>query len=314
MEVYPRNKRNENAYIQNDKPLVVKVPHFNGDYLVDTVYTAIETLGGLNKKFRSGDSVIVKPNFNCPDPTPLSTGLDFLAAVFEILTDFGLHIKVGEMCGRAAWPTEEVVQKLKVLPVMKRYGVDFINFEKDDWIPVDISGDFWKVIHVPRTIYEATHRVYLPNMRCHSSARFSGAIKLGVGWLSPEDREIMHRDKDKTEQMIAEINLAFQPDIIIMDGRRSTVGWAGRGDYVYPNVVMASGDMVAIDTEAIKILKQYPSRNRIQIPIDEMKTLTTAQKHGLGKMDYQIIEMEPHLSTREKNNNDPAAIAVMNDL
>jgi hypothetical protein len=31
-------------------------------------------------------------------------------------------------------------------------------------------------------------------------------------------------------------------------------------------------------------------------------------------MDYQIIEMEPHLSTREKNNNDPAAIAVMNDL
>ncbi len=314
MKSYPVRQRVINKYLHNKKPLVVKVPHLNGDYLPESICIALKELGGLEKSIKSGDSVIVKPNFNCAEPTPLSTSLDFLSAVIEVLHDHNINVKVGEMCGRAAWPTETVISKLVVRKVLKRYDVEFINFEKDEWISVDINGDYWKTINVPKSIYEADHRIYLPNMRCHSSARFTGAMKLGVGWISPEDREIMHSDKTKTEAMIGELNLAFQPDLVIMDARRSTISWAGRGNYVYPNLIMASGDMVAIDTEAVKILKQYPEKNRIGIPFSEMKTFTVAEQHELGSMDYEVVVLPANDATRHTDNFDPAALAVMNDI
>lgn len=310
----PVRDKKINAYLDGGKSLVCKVPHLNGDYLQDSISKAIEMSGGLEKTIHPGDSVILKPNFNCAEPTPLSTSKDFLAAVIEILQDYGVKVTVGEMSGRAAWPTEEVVEQLKIIPMLNRYGVKFINFAHDEWVTLDINSENWKELHVPRTIYESDHRIYLPNMRCHSSARYTGALKLGVGWISPDDREILHSDKTLTESRVGELNLAFQPDFVIMDARRSTIEWAGRGDYVYPNLIMASGDMVAIDTEAVKILKQYPAENRIRIPLEEMKMLTSAQKYGLGSMDYTVKEAPANLATRQRNNLDPAAIAVMNDL
>jgi uncharacterized protein (DUF362 family) len=308
--VAPR-PRKKNVYLQDGKPLVVRVPHFNGEYLQQSVRTAFEMLGGLEKTLHSGDSIFIKPNFNCAYATPLSTDLGILTAVIEVLQDHGVKVTVGELSGRAAWPTEKVVADLGVLPVLKRYGVPFVNFQYDEWVEVDIPGKYWQKIHVPRSIYEAEHRLNLSNMRCHSSGRFSCSLKLGVGFISAEDREIMHADRTTTEAMIAELNLAFQPDLILVDGRRTTVEWAGRGAYVYPNLILASGDMVAVDSEVVKILKGYPAQNRIQIPLEELPQLAVAQEHGLGSMDYNVIEAPAHTQTEESDNRDPATIAVM---
>jgi uncharacterized protein (DUF362 family) len=122
----------------------------------------------------------------------------------------------------------------------------------------------------------------------------------------------MHEDKRTTEAKIAELNLAWQPDLVLVDGRRSTVEWAGRGPYVYPNVIMASGDMVAVDSEAVKILKTFPADNRIQPPLEELGQLATASALGLGSMDYALVESPAHTQTEESNNLDPATLAVMN--
>lgn len=80
---------------------------------------------------------------------------------------------------------------------------------------------------------------------------------------------------------------------------------------VYPNVIMASGDMVAIDTEAVKILKQFPEDNRITIPIEELGQFVAAKQLGLGSMEYELHEVEAHKGTEEKGNTDPAAIQIM---
>ena len=65
-------------------------------------------------------------------------------------------------------------------------------------------------------------------------------------------------------------------------------------------MLMASGDMVAIDTEAIKILKQYPEKNRLNIPVEEMGQLKVAQEHRLGSMDYLIVEAPAHTHTEQE--------------
>ena len=163
--------RTQNVFTRDGKPIVAKAPHLNGDYLPDSVGTALDLLGGLSKAIRPGDRVMVKPNFNCSYAFPLSTDRAFLAAAIEILQDAGAHVTVGEMCGRADWPTEKVIRNLKIMPVLERYGVPFVNFEHDEWLPMEINSRYWQTIHVPRSIYEAEKRVYLANMRCHSSAR-----------------------------------------------------------------------------------------------------------------------------------------------
>jgi uncharacterized protein (DUF362 family) len=312
---YQPRPRTVNKFMRDGKPLVVKVPHYNGDYLQESLHTAINQLGGLSESIRSGDRILLKPNFNCSFRYPLSTELGMLAAMIEVLKDSGAIVTVGEMCGRAAWPTDKVMTNLGVYPLLQRYGVPFINFQEDDWIAMEVPGKYWQVLHVPRSIYEAEKRVYLANMRCHSSARFSASLKLSVGFISPEDREILHSDKNKTEAMIAENNLGWQPDLVVVDGRRSTVSWHGRGAYIYPNVIMVSGDMVAVDSEAVKILKTFPERkSRIQMDLTDLDTLSIAQEHGLGSMDYKLVNVEGHERTEEEGNLDPAALAVENQL
>lgn len=279
----------------DNQSVVAKIPHFNGDYLQDSIETALEVLGGFEKYLKAGDQIMLKPNFNCSNPIPLSTDLGFLAAIIEVLQDHGAIVTVGEMCGRAAWPTEKVIKDLRVLPVLKRHGVPFIDFSQDEWLEIPVETKHWTKVHVPRSIYEAEHRIYLSNMRGHVSTRFSGMIKLCVGWMSPEDREIMHEDPSRSEEMIAEFNTLWKPELSFMDMRRSIVKKEGRGTYIFPNYILSSPDMVAIDTEGVRELQKEKAENRVNVPVEEMKLLTTARDLGLGKMDYEVIETEAHL-------------------
>ena len=74
---------------------------------------------------------------------------------------------------------------------------------------------------------------------------------------------------------------------------------------------MASGDMVAVDTEAVSILKTFPEDNRITQPVEELGQFAAAKQLDLGSMEYELREAEAHYGTEEKGITDPAAIEVM---
>ncbi|MCF7947054.1 MAG: DUF362 domain-containing protein [Spirochaetia bacterium] len=298
--VKPR-ERTKNVYMQEGKPLVVKVPHFNGDYLPETVAQAAEMLGGVEKSIKPGDKVILKPNFNCRFAMPLSTHLTFLSSVIELLQDHGAKVTVAESSGKADGPTEEVVRDLKILPLLERYGVAFVDFEKDQWLEMEIPGKHFKKLRVPKSIYEADKRVYIANARGHNSARFSASQKLSVGWIDSEYRGFFHEERSLVEYKIPELNLGWQPDLVFIDARRTTISQSGRGAYIYPNVVLASGDMVAIDAEAMKIIKSFPADNLLDIPLEEMGQFAAATAYGLGSLDYTLLEAEGNLETLQKS-------------
>jgi uncharacterized protein (DUF362 family) len=78
-----------------------------------------------------------------------------------------------------------------------------------------------------------------------------------------------------------------------MDGRKSFVtGGPDNGEVVEPNVILASGDRIALDVEGVKILQSYPRENLIQAPVWEMPVIQRAIELGLGvksEADYQVI-------------------------
>jgi uncharacterized protein (DUF362 family) len=92
------------------------------------------------------------------------------------------------------------------------------------------------------------------------------------------------------ERKVAEISLVWQPDLIIMDGRKAFVtGGPAKGELVEPGVIMASGDMVAIDVEALKILGSYNAKNKLLSDPYDSPQIATALKHGLGCREYEVV-------------------------
>jgi len=287
----------------NPKPRIVNPWHSDGQALIARVTAGsdlrasvdkvITLLGGLGQAIGRGDKVLVKPNFNSPDPYPGSTDLVFLRAVVERLLEEGAKVTIGESSGGIWRPTRNVFRKLGVFDLARHLNVDLIAFEDktDDWLRVKIDGDYLRVVTMPRSAYEADKIVYLPCMKTHNVARFSGALKLTVGFMHPGERRALHARH--LEQKIAEISLCWQPNLVIMDGRKGFVaGGPDKGQLVEPGLLLASGDLVAIDIEAMRILLTYEAKNRlVPDPLQSLQ-IVTALKHGLGSSGGSYIVVQ----------------------
>jgi uncharacterized protein (DUF362 family) len=75
-----------------------------------------------------------------------------------------------------------------------------------------------------------------------------------------------------------------------MDGRKAFVsGGPAKGELVEPGFIMASGDLVAIDVEALKILGSYGAKNRLFPNPYDSPQIVAALRHGLGSKEYKVI-------------------------
>jgi len=288
LDIVPPKPRKENPFREDGMVLVSKV-HGEQD-LLSSVRRSVELIGGLEKVVSAGDRVMVKPNFNSPDAYPGSTDVDFLRVVIHLLKEAGAKVTVGESAGGIWRPTKIVLEKLGAVRTLTEMGAEVIAFDDGprDWVTVEIDGDYLHEVTVPKSAYEADRMVYVPCMKTHAIARFTLSLKLAMGIIHPGQRRRLH--VRNLEQKVAEISLVWQPDLIIMDGRKAFVsGGPARGELVEPGVIMASGDMVAIDVEALKILGSYKAKNRLLPDPYDSPQIVTALRHGLGAEEYRVV-------------------------
>jgi uncharacterized protein (DUF362 family) len=285
--VEPKPRRS-NLWLRNNQPVVAKVKA-KGDIQL-AVGQAIALMGNLTQAISRGDRVLVKPNFNSPDPFPASTDLSFLQVVIELILEAGAKVTIGESAGAVWRPTRKVFNQLGIPELARRLGVELIAFDDrpNDWVQIKINGDYLSKVIMPRSAYEADKMVYLPCMKTHSLGAFTGAIKLIFGFVAPGQRRSFHLGH--LQEKLADVNLCWQPDLIIMDGRKAFVsGGPNRGQVVEPDLVLASGDLTAIDIEAMKVLLDYLASNKIPANPWELTQIATALKHGLGAGEGKYI-------------------------
>ena len=290
MPIVPPRSRSINPWLRNGQALVAKV--ITGDNVQQAIHNAIASLGSLSQIISRGDRVLVKPNFNSPDPFPASTDRVFLRAIIEILLEAGARVTIGESAGGIWRPSENVFRKLGILELVGKLGVELIIFENKttDWVKIRIDGTYLSTVTMPRAAYEADKIVYLPCMKTHRLAGFSGAIKLAFGFVNPGERRGLHLSH--LQQKIAEVSLCWQPDLIIMDGRKAFIsGGPDKGRMAKPGLILASVDLIAIDVEAIKVLLTYKAKNKLTANPYELPQIVTALKHGLGlRKNGYIVE------------------------
>jgi len=282
----------ENPFTKDGKVLVSKVEAtFN---LKESVKKAVQLIGGLEKAISPGDKVIVKPNFNSDDPFPASSDPEFVKAVVSLLYEAGASkVTIVESSGLPWLPTKRVMEKMGMVKAAEECGAELRILDNRERVNIEIEGKNWKSVSLAKDILERDAKlVWLPCMKTHAYARFSLSLKLAVGLLDFEQRRNLH--SMHLEEKIAELNLAVRPDLIIMDGRKCFVtGGPAKGLVEEPNVILASGDRVAIDVEALKVLKSYRANNRLDMGVWEFPQIRHAVELGLGvksENEMQVVK------------------------
>jgi uncharacterized protein (DUF362 family) len=93
--------------------------------------------------------------------------------------------------------------------------------------------------------------------------------------------------------MIAEINKAYKPAIVLLDGFEALVnGGPEAGKLVKPKVMLAGTDRVAIDAVAIAILRSFGTTREVSRgSIWELEQIRRAADLGLGAINAEQIEI-----------------------
>ncbi len=277
-----------NPFVDDGIALVSKVPH-EGD-LAKSISSVVDAIGGFEKVIEPGDEVLLKPNFNTEDPPPGSSDPEIVRAVIELLYRHGAgKVLVGDS-STVLRSSHTILQNLGMYRVVENAGAELLSFDAGDWVEVETGGKYLRRVALAEAGVKATKIVYLCCIKTHNLAGFSMSLKLAMGFVRPRDRIRMHvwRLKEK----LVDLNLAIAPDLIIMDGRRCFIsGGPSTGELREPNLVLASGDRVAIDVEALKVIRSYPENNLKADPW-ELPMIRRAVSLGLGAAsdaDYRVV-------------------------
>lgn len=247
-----------------------------------------------------GKVVLIKPNFNTAHATPGSTHNDSLVALVEELWAMGAKsISLGE---RSYPPTREVLEEKGIPHLMERSNVKIINFDdlsEKDWVEVIPRDSHWKKgFRIARPVLEAECLVSTGCLKTHQyGGVFTLSLKLHVG-VVPTSRHGFDYMKElhaspQQRKLIAEINQAFKPALVVMDGVEVFVdGGPMTGKLAKGEVFLASADRVAVDAVGVAVLKFLGSNPAIMAPkIFDQEQIARAVELGLGASSPQAIEL-----------------------
>ncbi len=277
-----------NPFLQEGKTLVSKVQA--SDNPKQDILNAVNAIGGFKKIISEGDKVLVKPNYNSADNPPASTEPGFLKAFVELLYGHGAgKVVVGE----SSWQmlkTRKALDKTGTLAVLDGTGAEIAFFDEGNYVKVDVGGEYLKHVNLTEQAMGFDKMVYSCCMKTHFRADFSLSLKLAFGFTKKSDRIEFHLRHLK--EKLVDLNLVVHPNLIIMDGRSCFItGGPFSGEVRKPNLVMASGDRVAMDVEAIKVIAGFKGSELKEDPwsYTQIRQATTLGLGVKSENEYVVV-------------------------
>lgn len=263
------------------------------------VRKAIDLLG-INPV--AGKRVFLKPNFNSYNPTPGSTHPDVLSALVMALKEMGAEkITVGDRSGMGN--TRQVMDEIGVFRLAEELGFDTVVFDEmkpRDWVMVQPPGSHWKKgFPFARPCLEAEKLVQTCCLKTHRyGGQFTMSLKNSVGMvakqLPQENHDFMQELHSSSNQrrMIAEINTAYTPALIVLDGVEAFIsGGPDEGERVSPEVILAGTDRIALDAVGVALLRYFGCKTEVSRgKIYQQEQIARAVDLGLGVDNPEKIE------------------------
>jgi uncharacterized protein (DUF362 family) len=273
---------------------VVKVK-FNGD-LKETILKALEPLGGIQNFVKKGEVVLLKPNFNTADPLPAATDYEFLKAVVEIVYSAEPKLVMTGESSTMSFNTRKIMEKLNIFDLLNlEIPPRIYVFEEYQWFKKEVpNAKYLKSVSLTEILDRVDKIIFLPCLKTHKYAQYTGALKLAVGFMKPVERINLHLSH--LQEKIAELNALFNVDLIIMDARKCFITRGpAEGEVREPNLILASDDRIAIDVEGIKIIQSFIGNSLKNINPWQLPQIKREVELNLGvssEKDYEVIEKE----------------------
>jgi uncharacterized protein (DUF362 family) len=249
-----------------------------------------------------GKNVLLKPNFNSADPPPGSTHIETLRSLMDQLLMLGAgQIILADRSGMGK--TRQVMEQIGVFKLAAEYGCQTVVFDElseKDWVIYHQPGSHWQNgFPVPRILLESEAIVQTCNLKTHRyGGHFTMSLKNSVGFVAKRMQaggyNYMTELHNSPYQrlMIAEINAAYRPDLVVMDGVEAFVeGGPAQGKKVSPGVVLAGRDRVALDAAGVAILRAFGTTPEVNHGrVFEQEQIARAAELGLGASGPEQID------------------------
>ncbi len=246
---------------------------------------AIELLGINPVKDKD---VLLKPNFNTADQYPGSTHNDTLInLILQLKRMAAKGITIGERSGPP--DTAEVLKQKGIYAICRDMNVKLINFEElpeDQWVKVKPQGGHWRNgFYVAKPVLDSECIVSTCCLKTHGyGGVFTMSLKLSVGITHKKNMTELHSSLLSMRKMIAEINQAYKPALILLDAIEV---FADAGPMMGPrknaDAIIAGTDRIAIDAVGLAVLKEIGSNKAIMgKKIFQQEQIARAVELGLG--------------------------------
>lgn len=238
------------------------------------VFDAINDLGGIGRFVKKNDNVLVKVNIcgGVPDKKGTFTSIDVADALADLILSAGGKpiFADADMIWVKFWPA---AKDAGYVDWAKKKGVDLVNLSETEIVNFDFGSDSALGIEkVSKKLIDADVIISVPAMKTHLLTGVTLAMKNMYGTFPDIDKAKFH--KKGIEETILEVNSAFTPNLVIIDG---SIGGEAVGPLsavpVNFQTIIASDDVVLADSIACHLMGYDPM---------EIVHIKMAQERGLG--------------------------------
>jgi uncharacterized protein (DUF362 family) len=277
-----KSKKRSNGDNDSVKSPIAPYANSHANYAVtrgeDTrkcVVEAIETLGGIGKFVKNGDKVLVKINIcgGVPDNPGTFTSIEVADVLADqILSAGGEPIFAdADMVWVKFWPAARDAGYVKWANNKK--GVRLVNLSETKIVNFDFGEESALGREkVSMELIDADVIISVPTMKTHLLTGVTMAMKNMYGTFPDIDKAKFH--KKGIESAIVEVNTAFTPSLVIIDG---SIGGEAMGPLsatpLNYQTIIASNNVVMADTIACQLMGYKPL---------DIVHIKMAQEAGLG--------------------------------
>ena len=257
-------------------------------------YRRLLKLARADQFLAPGRTTILKDNISWHYPMPSANTTPWqLEGTILGLRDLGFSDLTCVQNKTVVIDTHKGEDLNKYVPIFRKCGMKVLyNFKPEDmtWVPYEPKAEmlalhkiYPKGLKIP-DYFAGRNIVHLPTLKCHIYTTTTGAMKNAFGGLLSTHRHYTHTWIHETLVDLLAIQQEIHPGIFaVMDGTTAGNGLGPRT--LIPevkNVILASGDQVAIDAIAARLMGFDPL---------SIKYIRLGHERGLGVGDPKEIEL-----------------------
>jgi uncharacterized protein (DUF362 family) len=264
----------------NNDNKIIDTTHSPDKTIEESIEKVLKPLGGLQSFISKNDRVLLKPNFNTGDPYPGRTDKEFLLSLIHLISNITTNLKIIES-SMIRLNSKKIIDKI-MGDKLKALNIPVITEKDYNFTRIDLKSlgaKYLKNIKLPQQLLEPENKIILvPCLKTHFIAQFTGALKLGVGFMEKKQRIRMHLGH--VAEKVAELNLGYKPHLIVMDARKIFVtGGPAKGKVESPQKILAGTNRTAIDISGLHIIQSFKAKNKLnnKDPL-EVRTIKRARE------------------------------------